>query len=289
MNSIKFREVSQPKKTPTLLLKALIASPSKDETIPKIGLKSKLGVIEKENAIPFLKVCDYDATSDEIPSVYLHILGQNLQLELMTDEEFPYKLLGTVHISSRIKKYSSIKYGDNLDIEVYFGEKKIHEKGIIISVNQKLYKSGTLVWEEELEFLKKKSNPNSPKEKKEPTIVSPIEGKNEMWDLSSDLGRRYGMISGDINPIHLFAFSAKLFGFKNHIIHGFWTLGRTLATLEEKIEGNSYQLYCDFKLPIFLPNKVRMNYKKDKSKVTFEVRDKENQKPHMVGVIESLN
>ena len=33
------------------------------------------------------------------------------------------------------------------------------------------------------------------------------------WKLPGDLGRRYGSVSGDFNPIHLHPLSARLFGF----------------------------------------------------------------------------
>jgi hypothetical protein len=41
----------------------------------------------------------------------------------------------------------------------------------------------------------------------------------------ADIGRRYGAVSGDRNPIHLTAVTAKLFGFQQAIAHGMWTKG----------------------------------------------------------------
>ena len=47
----------------------------------------------------------------------------------------------------------------------------------------------------------------------------------------ADIGRRYGLVSGDMNPIHLSAPSAKLFGFRQAIAHGLWTKARALAAM----------------------------------------------------------
>ena len=52
------------------------------------------------------------------------------------------------------------------------------------------------------------------------------------WRLPGDLGRRYAAVSGDHNPIHLHALTAKPFGFPRAIAHGMWTKARCLAALE---------------------------------------------------------
>ena len=52
------------------------------------------------------------------------------------------------------------------------------------------------------------------------------------WKAPADIGRQYAKVSGDYNPIHLSAVSAKLFGFPTAIAHGLWNKARTLAALE---------------------------------------------------------
>ena len=49
------------------------------------------------------------------------------------------------------------------------------------------------------------------------------------WRLPGDLGRRYAAVSGDRNPIHLYALTAKAFGFPRQIAHGMWSKARCLA------------------------------------------------------------
>jgi len=74
------------------------------------------------------------------------------------------------------------------------------------------------------------------------------------WKLPGDLGRRYGAVSGDRNPIHIHALSARLFGFKQAIAHGMWTKARCLAALEPL--PDTYTVDVSFKKPIFLPGHV---------------------------------
>ena len=58
------------------------------------------------------------------------------------------------------------------------------------------------------------------------------------WKLGGDLGRRYAGVSGDRNPIHMHALSAKAFGFPRAIAHGMWSQARCLAQLEGRIAGS---------------------------------------------------
>jgi hypothetical protein len=43
------------------------------------------------------------------------------------------------------------------------------------------------------------------------------------------VGRRYGWLSGDLNPIHLADRGARMFGFERAVAHGMWSMARTLA------------------------------------------------------------
>ena len=70
-----------------------------------------------------------------------------------------------------------------------------------------------------------------------------------------DIGRRYGAVSGDRNPIHLHGWSAKLFGMPRPIAHGMWVKARCLAELESTLP-DAFTVDVRFKLPLFLPAQV---------------------------------
>jgi hypothetical protein len=74
------------------------------------------------------------------------------------------------------------------------------------------------------------------------------------WRLPESLGRRYGAVSGDRNPIHIHALTARAFGFKQAIAHGMWTKARCLAALEPL--PDAYTVDVSFKRPILLPGRV---------------------------------
>ena len=81
------------------------------------------------------------------------------------------------------------------------------------------------------------------------------------WRLPDDLGRRYAAVSGDRNPIHLHAWSAKPFGFPRAIAHGMWTKARCLAALRLP---DAFTAEVRFKKPILLPGKVTFGEAEDR-------------------------
>ena len=61
-----------------------------------------------------------------------------------------------------------------------------------------------------------------------------------------------------------------------------WTKARAVAALSDQIIY-PFRVHVDFKLPVFLPANVLFNYKEKGNSIHFEVRDKNNVKPHLKG------
>jgi acyl dehydratase len=75
--------------------------------------------------------------------------------------------------------------------------------------------------------------------------------------VPGDIGRRYAGVSGDRNPIHLHALTARAFGFPSAIAHGMWTLARSLATLDGRL-GERHNSEVEFRAPLRIPGRARL-------------------------------
>lgn len=75
-------------------------------------------------------------------------------------------------------------------------------------------------------------------------------------------GRDFAVLTGDINPIHVFAPAARAAGFSSCILHGFGTLSWAWETLVARRlagdEGRLAQLDVRFTKPLVLPRDVRL-------------------------------
>ncbi len=82
------------------------------------------------------------------------------------------------------------------------------------------------------------------------------------WRLGGGAGRRYALASGDYNPIHLWGWTARPFGFRRPILHGFCTQAMVAhALVERRFRGDPAalrRLAIAFRAPLLLPAGVRL-------------------------------
>lgn len=106
--------------------------------------------------------------------------------------------------------------------------------------------------------------------------------------MPANLGRKFAKVSGDYNPIHLYPFTAKLFGFPRNIAHGMWSLGKALAKYPKATEV-PYELTVLFKTPVLLPAQVVFREQEGGLGIEFDLVDKNEEKPHMRAYLRALN
>ena len=91
-----------------------------------------------------------------------------------------------------------------------------------------------------------------------------------LLDLPENAGRQYGYLNGDLNPIHLWPWSARLFGFKRPIAHALYLMALSLSKLQSTIHRPSSRqspgaqseryspkrIEAEFKRPTILPSQL---------------------------------
>jgi acyl dehydratase len=98
------------------------------------------------------------------------------------------------------------------------------------------------------------------------------------------LGRRYGQLSGDLNPIHVADVTARAFGFRSAIAHGMWSLARCAAEIDARVPASAPRvLEVQFRRPVFLPSWVSLQVSGEASGVRFALRDAQGEKLHLIG------
>ena len=110
-----------------------------------------------------------------------------------------------------------------------------------------------------------------------PSLSADLPG--QAWDLPSNWGRAYAQVSGDWNPIHLYAWTAKPFGFASHIAHGMALLAKVVADLPSPGDG-PVVLSTQFEKPVYLPGSVICQHAPESGGYDYVVRGK---RPNMFG------
>jgi acyl dehydratase len=236
----------------------------------------------------FNQVCGFSL--HVVPATWVHILAFPLHGAMLTDPRFPFPMIGLVHISNAITQHRAISGSEAVDIRARLGKLVAHDKGALFSVLTEVSVRGEKVWEEESVYLRRGRFPGLTDKAVPPSDDIAVErpDSTSTWQLPEDLGRRYGAASGDMNPIHLYALTARAFGFKRAIAHGMWTQSRALAALQSRVEGKAFSLTTHFKLPALLPCEVTFREQAQGNATLFEVRDANGDKPHARGRVTIL-
>ncbi|MBS1869993.1 MAG: hypothetical protein JSS99_10040 [Actinobacteria bacterium] len=209
--------------------------------------------VDPAHLADYARVCGF-TLRDTLPATYLHMPAFPLHMQLMTDGKFPFPAVGLVHLRNRITVHRPARVSEVFDVVVRTTPIEPHPKGRTFAIVSEARVDGELVWEERSTMLRRGGGSGEAASGSAPLTDGQTRGAPVTWTLPGDLGRRYGSVSGDRNPIHMHALTARAFGFKQAIAHGMWTKARALAALEPL--PDAYTVDVEFKKPIFLPGRV---------------------------------
>jgi acyl dehydratase len=254
-----------------------------------LGRRSATGLPDKEVVLrevavdrghlaAYDRVCGY-RLDDRLPATYPHVLAFPLAMTLMSGEDFPFPVVGVVHVANRIEVLRPVGADERLDLTVRAADLRPHERGRQFDVLATASVGGVEVWRGISTYLRKEAAPGGerkPREPEEPPAPTAV------WPVARDVGHRYAQVSGDHNPIHTSRLGARAFGFPRPIAHGMWTKARCLAQLGGRLP-DAYTVEVAFKLPIALPATVAFTGAPTGDGWSMEVRDRRTGRPHLTG------
>ncbi|WP_268798132.1 MaoC family dehydratase [Pseudomonas huanghezhanensis] len=251
-----WRYLDTPPALPGLFMQAALRHKVTGSHLPEQGLRCWISV-DPEKVSAFRKVCGF-VPSSLLPPTYPHVLAFALQMKLLTDKDFPFPLLGLVHLQNRIRIRRPLGGVMKAQVSVRVDHLKPHAKGATFSLITQIEDALGLLWEEDSTMLCRGVQPGGEIgsiAEPEPLAMSEL----ATWYAPSDIGRQYAKVSGDYNPIHLSGASARLFGFPTAMAHGLWTESRTLAALDDHLPDSNVDISVTFQKPVRLPGEVTLS------------------------------
>ncbi|MGE5408199.1 MAG: MaoC/PaaZ C-terminal domain-containing protein, partial [Syntrophothermus sp.] len=230
--------------------------PGGSDEIPDLELELSGAVADPVELAAYARVCGF-ALRDRLPPTFPHVLAFPLQMAVLADGSFPFGAVGLVHLANRIVQHRPIAVGEELTIHVRPTPLRPHPKGRTFDLQTIVFAGEELVWDEVSTMLRRgRGVGGAISEQKIEALAAETPAFAE-WRLAGDLGRRYGAVSGDRNPIHLHPLCARPLGFPGAIAHGMWTKARCLAALEPRLP-DAFAVEVRFRRPIVLPARVEL-------------------------------
>lgn len=265
------------------VLRGLIQKPrSKTKTLPAVEYVVDRLSIDAKHLAAYRKVCGF-GQPDRLPPTYLSVLSQALQMAMMTQEAFPWPVLGLVHIANQVRQHRPIQPSETLKLAVRFGDQQPHDKGTAFDFVTTAYSGSELVWEGRSTYLVRHKTATGATKPKSDETSKGQPSQQAIWNIPDNIGRRYGLVSGDLNPIHIHALTARAFGFPRAIAHGMWTKARCLA--EMGALPDAFEVDVQFKLPVLLPAKVEYKAWQQDRETRFGLGEASNGRPHLSGTL----
>lgn len=253
------RELDSPPSLAPLYAKAAlgpaIPGGSSDE-VPDHALAVGPRPIDKERLADYAAVCGFRLGS-ALPPTYPHLLGFPLAMALMTEREFPFSLMGLVHVANRISQREPVAVDAEPSVRVWAENLRPHHRGRQLDLVTEVSVDGKVVWLEHSTYLRQGGGEGERPERGPDRFAGADPHSGALWKVPDDIGRRYAAVSGDRNPIHLHGLSARLFGFPSAIAHGMWTLARGLASLDGVL-ADAHTSEVEFRAPLRIPGRARL-------------------------------
>lgn len=236
---------------------AVLRRGSRPSTLPDIRAVRRDVAIDPGAVLDYARMFRFTVGST-LPVTFPHLFAFPLQIAVLGDREFPMPLLGAVHVENVITSLRPIRLDEMLDITVQAEHLRPHRRGRQVDVVSEISAGGAPVWREVSTYLNRgEDHPDAPTSPA-PDLSDLPATPHATWRLPEGVGRAYAALSGDWNPIHLHALTARPLGFPSAIAHGMYTYARLMAALGPKLPDAGLTSRVWFRKPLRLPSTVRL-------------------------------
>ncbi|MFD0823094.1 hypothetical protein ACFQ0D_33305, partial [Micromonospora zhanjiangensis] len=135
--------------------------------LPDTELAVRGVTVDRAHLAAYDRVCGF-RLGDVLPTTYPHIMVFPLALRLMTAPDFPFPMVGLVHLANRITVTRPVRAGETLDFTVRAEDLRPHDRGRQVDVVATATCDGAEVWRGVSTYLSK-----------EPTGAGGVEGGGE--------------------------------------------------------------------------------------------------------------
>jgi acyl dehydratase len=201
---------------------------------------------------------------DAVPLTWWYLPAQRAQVATMLDDAFPFRLPGAVHTANLLRAHAAPDPAAPLLLSTSVTVQPPADNGAVLALLEtRGEQDGRPVFDCASTYLMVRGRAR--KDGRPPQAPLPAQAG---WEVGARCGRRYAKLSGDWNPIHLWAWSARLMGMRQPIIHGMHSLARACAELERLHGRRVGELEARFRAPVPLGSSLSLGADPDAGSFT---------------------
>jgi acyl dehydratase len=256
--------------------------------VPRLEGRAERVAAAPRHLARYRELCGF-ADDGRLPVTYPHVLAMPLQFAILTHPRFVVRLMGLIHVANDIEQSRPLAAGGEFALRSWIEGFRDVERGHEFDLYTAVEDAEGTAWLERSTLLARR--PASGKAASRGArhalrYEKPPDGaQSEVADIVAPraMGRRYGWLSGDLNPIHLGDRGARMFGFERAVAHGMWSMARSLAALGGAALAPPVRALVEFKFPLFMPGAARLEHWPREGRRVFVLRDSESGRPHLAG------
>jgi acyl dehydratase len=236
----------------------------------------------------YREICGF-ADDDCLPITYPHVVAMPLQFAILTHPRFPVRLMGLVHLANDIEQARRLPADRAFGLASWVEGHRVTDRGDEFDLFTAAEDGQGTAWLEKSTLLARRpaaGKAASRGARQALRYEQPAEGDavaTARIDVARAIGRRYGWMSGDLNPIHLGDRGARLFGFEHAVAHGMWSMARSLAALGPEALVPPVRAVVEFKFPLYMPGLARLEHWPRDGRRVFVLKDSATERPHLAG------
>jgi acyl dehydratase len=259
------------------LLRALLKSPRQRPQPHSQAALPELLTEYRLDHLPLEDIARYRAAfgfaQGHVPLTWWYLIAQRAHLATMLDPRFPFRIVGMVHMENALAEHGRVEPGQGLLVRTSLRLLPTSNSGALRCVLETAGSANDApVFTCTSTYLIQRGTRRGGKPAHE-AAASPGEVLAQ-WRLDAAAGRHYARLSGDWNPIHLYAWSARLMGMRAPIIHGMHTLAASCAALEQHSGRHATSIACRFRAPVALGTTVSLRAERQTGEFVVEAGGK---------------
>ncbi len=191
----------------------------------------------------------------ELPMLFPQLDLTALHLDLISAWSFPVRAMGLMHPGFVIEVLEELPTDGPWDLRVWISGARHVRSGLEFDLGGEVSSGGQVCWRSRAVTLSRSRTASGAEESTTPRLdLAGPWPTEQVLPAPEGTGRAYARVSGDVNPIHMHAASARLLGFRRPIAHGWWIAGRSAAALgaDEAVAGRTLEI--GFRRPVELPS-----------------------------------